>query len=159
MALASTTVWEVDAATGNDLYGGGFDAVLGAAGTDYTYGGGQAVRSWLAAAGTHTNDLTAASEKAANQVEAVSEALRQRSAEMDDVAERTATRLVETGEQFRERLKELTQESRGAVDGLETGAGTIERRVQDVSTKAEEAEVRLRSVSDLLARRSGGEPT
>ena len=43
MSLNANLVWEVDAATGNVINGGGFDAISGTPGTDYTYGVGQTV--------------------------------------------------------------------------------------------------------------------
>jgi hypothetical protein len=43
MAIAATMVWEIDAATGNDANGGGFDATAGTPGTNYAWGVGQAV--------------------------------------------------------------------------------------------------------------------
>lgn len=58
-AAIGAVAWEVQTGTGasgDDLNGGGF--LIGGTGTDYTQGGGQAVRSWLAAGGTHTNNLS-----------------------------------------------------------------------------------------------------
>lgn len=60
MALGANVVWEVQTgsgASGDDNNGGGFDAVSGTPGTDYTQGAGQTRRTWLSAGGTHTNDL------------------------------------------------------------------------------------------------------
>jgi hypothetical protein len=64
MAILSPMEWEIDAATGNDNYGGGYDGTSGSPGTNFAWGGNlQAspestqVISWLAAGGTYTNDL------------------------------------------------------------------------------------------------------
>lgn len=56
MALGDNVVWEVQTG-GNDNNGGGFDAVSGTPGLDYTQGANQQVISWLSAGGTYTNDL------------------------------------------------------------------------------------------------------
>jgi len=58
MALAATCVWQIEAG-GDANAGGAFDPVSGTPGTDYTYGAGQALTTWLPAAGTYTNDLAA----------------------------------------------------------------------------------------------------
>ena len=59
MALQSDVIFEVDIATGDDDNGGGFDAVSGTPGTDYTQGVGQATFEWASAGGDFTNDLAA----------------------------------------------------------------------------------------------------
>jgi hypothetical protein len=61
MAWQATVEIEIDAATGNALYGGAFDPVSGTPGTNYAWGAGQTVISWLAAGGTNTNDLASTS--------------------------------------------------------------------------------------------------
>lgn len=61
-ALSSDVLWEIQVTGGAEVHasaGGGFDAVSGVPGTDYTYGGGQALTTWLPAAGDYTNDLAA----------------------------------------------------------------------------------------------------
>lgn len=59
MALAATTVWELQAdGIASDSNGGGFVAGTG---TDYTQGAGQKVIKFLAAGGTYTNDLASTS--------------------------------------------------------------------------------------------------
>lgn len=68
ISLSAAIEWEVNrgAAGATDNAGGGFDASVASPGTDYTYGVGYALITWLAAGGTYTNDLAATN--AANSV-------------------------------------------------------------------------------------------
>lgn len=72
MTLAASVVWEVDAATGNNAYGGGFDPVSGTPGRDYTYGVYQATYDYtdivIGTAGNEANGTSVGRPFVANDV-------------------------------------------------------------------------------------------
>jgi hypothetical protein len=102
----------------------------------------------------HSNNLTAAAQRAVSQVDSVSDGLVARADQLAGVADRSSLHLRELGKTLRHRLQELLGASESAATRIEDSAETLGLRSEEVSAAAAGADDRLDRVGRTLETRA-----